>query len=54
MGNFEQMILTCENAVALYKNKLPDKNQIIELRDRCEGAIIEHLHCYGRSKRLVK
>ena len=34
-------LITYEDAVALYKNKLPNKNQLIELRDHCEWTITE-------------
>ena len=34
-------LITYEDAVEIYKNKLPNKDQIIELRDRCEWTITE-------------
>lgn len=35
-------LITYEDAVEIYKNKLPNKNQLIELRDHCEWTITEH------------
>ena len=34
-------LISYEDAVAIYKSKLPNKDQLIELRDRCEWTITE-------------